>query len=113
MDYSDTTYHYNQVISANGEIKPLQGLEEKSFVYPWASPMVIEIKPLQGLEEKSFVYPWAAPMVIEIKPLQGLEENHFFMKEVQRTSISITSGATGGTLKHNQKSPGGVQFSDR
>lgn len=91
MDYSDTTYHYNQLISAYGEIKPFQGLEEKSFVYPWAAPMV--------------EYPWAAPMVIEIKPLQGLEEKSFYMKEVRWTSISITSGATGGTLKHNQKSP--------
>jgi hypothetical protein len=87
MDYSDTTYHYNQVISANGEIKPLQGLEEKSFVYPWA-----------------------APMVIEIKPLQGLEENHFFMKEVQRTSISITSGATGGTINTIKRAPEGFNF---
>ena len=113
MDYSDTTYHYDEGISAYDEIKPLQGLEEKSFAYTWAAPMVIEIKPFQGLEEKSFAYTWAAPMVIEIKPFQGLEENYFYMKEVQRTSISITSGATGGTLKHNQKSPEGVQFPDR
>ena len=64
MDYSDTTYHYNQVISANGEIKPLQ----------------------------------------------GLEENHFFMKEVQRTSISITSGATGGTINTIKRAPEGFNF---
>jgi hypothetical protein len=128
MYYSDIAYYYNRVIFAYCEIKPFQGLEEESFVYPWAAPTVIEIKPFQGLaeinfanpwvapadieikpfqglEEKSFVYPWVAPEVIEIKPFQGLAENHLYLKEVQRTSIIITSGATGGTIKHKSNEP--------
>jgi hypothetical protein len=105
MYYSDITYYYNRFIFAYSEIKPFQGLEEKSFVYPWAAPTVIEIKPFQGLEEKSFVYPWAAPAVIEIGPFRGLEENNIYTKEVQRTSITITSGATGGTIKNKSNEP--------
>jgi len=136
MYYSDTTYYYNLVISTCVEIKPFQGLEEKSltnpwaaptvieikpfqaieeinFACPWVAPKVIEIKPFQGIEEESFAYPWAAPMVIEIKPFQGLEENHLYLKEIQRTSIIITSGATRGTIQNNQMSPEGVQFPDK
>ncbi|NOU46501.1 MAG: hypothetical protein HOO86_05490 [Bacteroidales bacterium] len=110
MYYSDITYYYNRVISTCVEIKPFQGLEEDCFVNPWAAPTVIEIMPFQSLEEGSFSYPWAVPTVIGIKPFQGLEENNIYPNEVQRTSITITSGATGGTIKYKPMSPEGVQF---